>query len=353
MKKIFLFIFLMFAPIVFAENNQDYIVDNLKVVRIDKDATTAREKAITKGQRDAFNIILSRLSIDDTNSMAITDEEISQMLRSIQIKDEKITDSSYRATLMVEFSPDYVKYILNKYRITKFSPTYDSYLIVPVLNEDGVTYLWEKSNRWTNFFNKNVKSSNGIFLVDNDFASKSLIDIGYFKKPNFSNFTNLAELYGVNNVVAVVGNYNTNDNVIYTKIYVMSNKRTRNATLNYQMQNIDNPDIDFNNASIKIVEYLNGLSDGNANQGETTANENQRSDMYIFAPISSLKDFNNIDKVLKNNKRIINANLKSLEKNLAIYSIKYVDNDIESLITSLESDGFTVNEKKSGLYIFM
>ena len=335
MKKIFLFIFLMFAPIVFAENNQDYIVDNLKVVRIDKDATTAREKAITKGQRDAFNIILSRLSIDDTNSMAITDEEISQMLRSIQIKDEKITDSSYRATLMVEFSPDYVKYILNKYRITKFSPTYDSYLIVPVLNEDGVTYLWEKSNRWTNFFNKNVKSSNGIFLVDNDFASKSLIDIGYFKKPNFSNFTNLAELYGVNNVVAVVGNYNTNDNVIYTKIYVMSNKRTRNATLNYQMQNIDNPDIDFNNASIKIVEYLNGLSDGNANQGETTANENQRSDMYIFAPISSLKDFNNIDKVLKNNKRIINANLKSLEKNLAIYSIKYVDNDIESLITSL------------------
>ena len=352
MKKIFIFLFLMFAPVVFAETNEDYAIDNLRVSRIDKDATTAREKAIIKGQRDAFNIVLARLSIDDSNGVIITDDEISQMLRSMQIRNEKITDNSYSATLTLEFSPDYVKYTLNKHRITKFSTAFDSYLIVPVLNENGNTYLWERSNRWTNFFNKNVKSSEGVFLVNSDFASKNLIDLDYFKKPKFSNFKNLADLYGVNNVVAVVGNYQANGNTIYTKIYVMSDKKIRNATLNYEMQNINNPDIDFNDASLKIIEYLDGLR----NKSETqyaAAPQIQRDGIYVFAPISSLKDFNNVDKILKNDKNVITATLKSLEKNLAIYFVKYENNDITSLISSLESDGFTISEKKNGLYIFI
>ncbi|MDD2840771.1 MAG: hypothetical protein PHY80_06740, partial [Rickettsiales bacterium] len=303
MKKIFVFIFLMFAPIVFAETEQDYVIDNLKVSRIDKDATTARQKAIAKGQRDAFDIILARLFIDASNSLMITDDEISQMLRSIQIKNEKITDNSYSANLMVEFSPDYLKYTLNKYKITKFSPTFDSYLIIPVLNEDGITYLWEKANRWNNFFKKNVKNTNNVFLIDNDFASKNLIDIDYFKKPNFSNFRNLAELYSVNNIAVVVGNYQKNDDIIYTKIYVLSDKRTKNATLNYQMQNLNNPDLDFNGASVKIIEYLDGLSSKNNNQ-YTVTSQVQKNGLYVFIPISSLKDFNNADKALKNNKNV-------------------------------------------------
>lgn len=342
----------MFAPVVFAETNENYTVDNLRVSRIDKDATTARQKAITKGQRDAFNIVLLRLSIDDTNGVIVSDDEISQMLRSMQIKNEKITDNSYSATLMLEFSPDYIKYTLNKHRITKFSTAFDSYLIVPILNENGTTYLWEKSNRWTNFFKKNVADAEGVFLVDNDFASKNLIDIDYFKKPRFSNFKNLADLYGVNNIVAVVGNYQANSNIIYTKIYVMSDKKVRNATLNYEMQNVNNPDIDFNDASIKIIEYLNSL--GNKTDTQYTAiPQNQRSGVYVFAPISSLKDYNNIDRVLKNDKNVITATLKSLEKNIAIYFVKCTDDDVESLISSLESDGFTVSEKKNGLYIFI
>ncbi len=342
----------MFAPLALADSDQNYIIDNIKVSRTDKDATTARQKAITKGQRDAFNIILNRLSIDDSNSIVISDEEISQMLRSIQIKNEKITDNSYSANLMIEFSPDYVKYTLDKYKITKFSPTFNSYLIIPILSEDGTTYLWERSNRWYGFFKKNAKSANSIFLIDNDFSSRNLIDLDYFKRPNFSNFKNIAELYDVNNVVLVVGNYQKNSNIIYTKIHVLNNKRTKNATLNYQMQNINNPNLDFNDASLKIIEYLDSLNEANNNQ-YNSAPQGQRSGSYVFVPISSLKDFNNADRALKSNKNVITATLKSLDKKLAIYFVKYSDDDMESFISSLKSDGFTVSEKRSGLYIFM
>ncbi|HSQ98117.1 MAG TPA: hypothetical protein VLL98_05390 [Rickettsiales bacterium] len=354
MKKIFILIFLLFSQFAFAETEEDYIIDNLKVNRSDKDATTAREKAITKGQRDAFNIILARLSIDDTNSMAISDEEISQMLRSLQIKNEKITDNSYSATLTLEFSPDYVKYILNKYKITKFSPVFDSYLIIPVLKEDGNTYVWERNNRWTNFFNKNVKENNNIFLIENDFASKNLVDTASLNKPIFSKFRNLAELYNVNNIVVVIGNYNKITNVIDTKIYVLSNRRSRNAALNYEMQNPNNPNLDFNDASIKIIEYLNGLASLDLENNEYSySSQNQREGTYIFVKISSIKDYNNINKILRNNKNITSANLKSIEKKLAIYFVKYKDNDLQSLISSLEADGFSVSEKRNGLFIFI
>lgn len=353
MKKILIFIFLLFSPYVFAETDQDYIINNLKVNMTDKDATTAREKALAKGQRDAFNIILARLYIDNTNSMAISDEEISQMLRSLQIKNERITDNSYSATLMIEFSPDYVKYTLNKYRITKFSPTFSSYLVIPVLTEDGRTYIWEQNNRWTKFFTKNLKGNNNILLVENDFASKNLINVSSLDQPNFSRFQNLAELYNVNNIVIVEGNYNKDADYIDTKIYVLNINKTRNASLNYQMQNPKNPDSDFDGASLKIIDYLNGLNSNSENNQYTQISEDETEGTYIYAKIGSLKDYNNVNKILRNNRNIITANLKSIEKDLVVYFVKYKDNDLQSLISSLEADGFSVNEKRNGLYIFI
>ena len=143
MKKLFVLLFLLYSSILFADIQNKYLVEDIRVNRIDEDANLAREKAITKGQRDAFNLVLDRLEIDSSNGMLISDDEISQMLRSMQVKNEKITNNSYTANLMVEFSPEYVNFILKKNKITKFSSKYNSYLILPLLKEDNNTYFWD------------------------------------------------------------------------------------------------------------------------------------------------------------------------------------------------------------------
>ena len=295
MRKFFIILFLFYSSFLFAENKNNFLVENIKINRVDKDANIARQKAITKAQRDAFNTVLNRLSIDDTNGIAITDDEISTILRSIQINNEKITSNSYSATLTIEFNPEYVNYMLKKYRITKFSPKHNSYLIIPILKEDGNVYLWEKNNKWMSLFLRNLKNNNNsVFLIEDDFSSRNLLNKRMLEKPSFNNFKNLAELYNINNIVLIDSEFQKDINVIDIKINIISDKEERKATLKYELENINKPILDFNNASIKIIEYVNNLSKNN-NEVNTVENyKESKTGTLVFVPISSLSAFNNV-----------------------------------------------------------
>ena len=194
MKKVFVFIFCAIC-LMFGNANADtiYNITDFRVSKYDKDATTARKIAMTQGQRKAFNTVLERIGIDSSNGILVTDEEISQMIRSMQIKNERITNNSYSATLTLEFSPDYIQYTLDKYKISKSSPRLDSYLIIPVLKENGETYMWSKNNKWFDAFKNNLKTAKNIFLVRDDFSSRNAIDIDDLdKKPTFTKFKNIS-----------------------------------------------------------------------------------------------------------------------------------------------------------------
>lgn len=351
MKKLFFVIFLLF-PLLANAVDSDYVIENLKIGKTDKDATTARQKAMLQGQRKAFNTILERLDIDSSNGIVVGDDEISQMLRSMQIKNEKITNNSYNAVLTLEFSPEYIKYILNKYKITKYSPKLDSYLIIPVLNTDDEMYLWEKSNKWVSAFKKNIIGNKNIILIDDDYSSRNAINKDYFKNPTYSKFDIVANLYNVNNIAVVIGTYNKGDELIKIKIKVMNPENTRNAIMNYEVENLNNINADFDAASMKIIEYINKLNEKDGNNTIVPKYSNSETGtVHIFAPISSIGEYNNVSKILEKNKSITELKLKVLSKNMAIYSAKYYNNDLKMLIQSLKSDGFSVSEKKDGLYI--
>lgn len=353
MKKLLVIIFLIFPLLLQAADNYDYIVNNIRITKVDKDATTARQKAMFQGQRDAFDVILSRLNIDLSNSILISDSEISETIRSMQIKNERITNNSYSANLMVEFSPDYFSYILNKYKISKYSPKLNSYLIVPILNESGETYLWEKNNRWFSAFKKNLIGNKNMVLVGDDYSSRNAIDKDNFKDPTYSKFKDVTDLYNVNNVVIVTGNYNKNGDLIKIKIKIMDPNKTKNVSLNYEVENLNNVNIDFSGAAVKIIDYIDSLSEAEKIQEDNSKSLNlEVGSIYMFVPISSIVDYNNIRNMLNNNKSITELKLKMLTKNMAIYSIKFYNNDTEFLIKSLKSQGFSISQKKDGLYIF-
>ncbi len=351
MKKILFVIFLLFPLMVNATNGVDYTINNLKIGKIDKDATTARQKAMIQGQREAFNTILERLDIDPSNGIIVSDDEISQMLRAMQIKNERITNNSYHAVLILEFSPDYVAYILNKYKINKYSPKLDSYLVIPVLNENNETYFLERNNRWLNAFRKNLVGNRNIILISDDYSTRNAIDKDYFKNPSYSKFKNVADLYNVNNIAVITGNYNKGGDLIKIKIKIMNPDNTRNALMDYEIENLNNVNLDFDSAAIKIIEYIDKLSEKEKENNPVNYPSLDSGSIYIFAPISSIGEYNNINGVLQSNKNITELRLKMLSKNMAVYSVKYYNNDLDFLIDSLKRSNFSVSKKKNGLYI--
>lgn len=351
MKKIFIILFLLLPTLVFAENTNNYLVENLYISMIDEDATTARSNAITYAQRQAFNTILNRLGIDTSNSVIISDNEISQMLRSMQIKNEKITTKSYSATLTLQFSPEYIKYTLSKYKISQYSPHFDSYLIVPVIKNGDNIYLWEKENKWLDPLTRNARGTTGVLVIKDNYSTRNLIDLEYFKKPKYNNFKKLASLYGTNNVVLVVGEENKEDKLIDTKIYVLNENKATNAYLKYEMKdkNIDN---DYYNASIEIVKYIDGLLVEDKNKTEYNVIDRNDGYINIYAPLSSIQDYINVKHKLAINKDITQINLKMISQKMAVFTVKYSSN-INNLVQSLKNIGFTTSNKKEGIYVFL
>lgn len=351
MKKIFIILFLLLPTLVFAENTNNYLVENLYISMIDEDATTARSNAIAYAQRQAFNTILNRLGIDTSNSVIISDNEISQMLRSMQIKNEKITTKSYSATLTLQFSPEYIKYTLSKYKISQYSPHFDSYLIVPVIKNGDNIYLWEKENKWLDPLTRNARGTTGVLVIKDNYSTRNLIDLEYFKKPKYNNFKKLASLYGTNNVVLVVGEENKEDKIIDTKIYVLNENKATNAYLKYEMKdkNIDN---DYYNASIEIVKYIDGLLVEDKNKTEYNVIDRNDGYINIYAPLSSIQDYINVKHKLAINKDITQINLKMISQKMAVFTVKYSSN-INNLVQSLKNIGFTTSNKKEGIYVFL
>lgn len=351
MKKIFIILFLLLPTLVFAENTNNYLVENLYISMIDEDATTARSNAIAYAQRQAFNTILNRLGIDTSNSVIISDNEISQMLRSMQIKNEKITTKSYSATLTLQFSPEYIKYTLSKYKISQYSPYFDSYLIVPVIKNGDNIYLWEKENKWLDPLTRNARGTTGVLVIKDNYSTRNLIDLEYFKKPKYNNFKKLASLYGTNNVVLVVGEENKEDKLIDTKIYVLNENKATNAYLKYEMKdkNIDN---DYYNASIEIVKYIDGLLVEDKNKTEYNVIDRNDGYINIYAPLSSIQDYINVKHKLAINKDITQINLKMISQKMAVFTVKYSSN-INNLVQSLKNIGFTTSNKKEGIYVFL
>lgn len=351
MKKIFIILFLLLPTLVFAENTNNYLVENLYISMIDEDATTARSNAITYAQRQAFNTILNRLGIDTSNSVIISDNEISQMLRSMQIKNEKITTKSYSATLTLQFSPEYIKYTLSKYKISQYSPHFDSYLIIPVIKNGNNIYLWEKENKWLDPLTRNARGTTGVLVIKDNYSTRNLIDLEYFKKPKYNNFKKLASLYGTNNVVLVVGEENKENKLIDTKIYVLNENKATNAYLKYEMKdkNIDN---DYYNASIEIVKYIDGLLVEDKNKTEYNVIDRNDGYINIYAPLSSIQDYINVKHKLAINKDITQINLKMISQKMAVFTVKYSSN-INNLVQSLKNIGFTTSNKKEGIYVFL
>jgi len=352
MRKLLILLFLFIPLFANADNSDMYVINDLEIAQVDKDATTARQRAMLDGQREAFNIILERMGIDATNGILVSDDEILQMLRSMQIKDEKITNNSYEALLTMEFSQDYVSHFLNKYNITKYSPKLNSYLIVPILNERGNAYLLQKDNRWMAAFKGNLNNNKNILLIDNNYSTRNLVNKLSFKNPVYSNFQSLADLYNVNNVVIVDGTYDRRESLIKIKIRIMTSNGIKNATMDYEVENANDLTLDFNSAASKIIEYLEGLDKGSMNGNFIDISKLESGIIYLHVPISSIGDYNDIAAILNNNRNIFELKLKMLSKNMAIYLVKYRDNDLKLLIDSLKADGFSVNEKKDGLYIF-
>ncbi|MEW5727112.1 MAG: DUF2066 domain-containing protein [Pseudomonadota bacterium] len=110
--------------------------------------TQAKEQAIADGQRQAFRLLLERLTAPEDHPRLPAVDGI-EYVRDFSVEQERSTAVRYLATLTVRFNPPAVRKLLRDAGINYAEPRGRSVVVVPVFQPaQGKPVLWDDPNPW-------------------------------------------------------------------------------------------------------------------------------------------------------------------------------------------------------------
>lgn len=152
-------------------------VDAFQVKGIDVDVTAAnvsaaKEQAIADGQRQAFRILLERITVASDHGR-LPKVDGTQYVRDFAIDQERSSSVRYIAALSVRFNAAAVKKLLRDAGISYAEVRARTVVMVPVLKIAGRALLWDDPNPWRAAWT--AQSGNG--LVPLTVPSGELADV--------------------------------------------------------------------------------------------------------------------------------------------------------------------------------
>lgn len=345
----------------------DFSVNNVTVDVKAENSIEARNTAMIKARRNAYDILLSRLlDVNERTRFNNADDSIiSSLVDNFEINREKLSQKRYLANISINFNPQAVQAYLGR---TQNMPSYNddsgSYTILngqapkAVLNETSLTHsktilllpwygqgndvtLWRESNLWKNAWDSYLSSTpstqNFITLPIGD-----ITDIQSFNPKKPLSF----DKAGLNRLLK---RYNA-DFALIAMADTLSNNMTRVSV--YQSTNMTPRFIDrfvtkmtesesFNSLYPAIYKTLDtikktsfqtapSLNDTNIAINETPS---FAVDNTVSTPIeaeirlNSLQQWIGIKQSLNLVDGISNMNIKSLSANRAVISFRFSGND--------------------------
>ena len=120
-----------------SSENPVYTISNFQVWADARDAVSAKKAALEDGKVVAFAQLVRRLSLMQAGKKAATPGagQISQMITSLAVRDEKNSNTEYLATLDFQFSEDAVKRYLRGQRVPYLDRQAPVLTVVPVVDQ--------------------------------------------------------------------------------------------------------------------------------------------------------------------------------------------------------------------------
>lgn len=159
------------APIMAVASDDVFVVQRVPVQAQGETATAAKSIAQSQGRRRAADILFRRLTVEDDwtflpnfargepasaggdpnlgkSAIALSDGGLEALEASFEVYAEKSSATTYRAYITYRFKPDAVRRLLKSARIPYSETQTRKALVLPVLQTDKSSYLWESNNPW-------------------------------------------------------------------------------------------------------------------------------------------------------------------------------------------------------------
>lgn len=350
--KFTIFVLLISSSAFAGESSNIYFIENVSANAISKTPKDAKTIASNGARRDAFLILLTRLSMSSLVADSVSNDDIFDMIVSEQINDEKIAGSNYSATFGITFSKSAVDRILKAKTqkgnaITKDSDE-ESYLIVPVKMVKRTPpdryLLWESTNEWRPAMMAALrdKSITRFVVPDDDIANIAVLNHDNIDTIEFSRIETMLSRYDASAAYIAFFYYDNSENKVSITLQNIRKMQKRQVKLSFA--NTDRLPYDelLKKVSGKLVEYL--LSSKSADNIRSNAKL-----IKIEVPITSLGNWLMIRNKLEASNLISQLNIDSISRDYVEITVNYVDSRID-IIDSFTKAGFVLDKKGDDLY---
>lgn len=338
-------------PTIAQEDKNIFMVENVEVKTKGKSPSSARTIAVNNARRDAFLILLTRLELSLSIADNISDEEISDMIRSEQVINEKIAGNNYSATFNITFAKNFVDHILSQKTNQKGSALESKdkeiYLAIPILSEKNEYLIWEDNNKWQmaikNFI-KQKKISKKIIIPEASVDNVTILSKDNIAKIDYLQLEPIIEQYKAGSAYLLFLNFNENENKALVKVLHLRKLQKNQFKLSFTNTNKISYDELINNVAQKTIEYLEESTVGR----DKNFNSNL---IKLGLNVKSISEWLNIKKIIENSNLVDEINILSISKNYVEISLNYVSSEksIEEAFTKI---GVIITKKSDNFYTY-
>jgi hypothetical protein len=348
MSRIFSLFFLLFfaaANISYADDNSTYLVEDVVVSVTNKTPSAARIVAVATARRDAFLILLTRIGLRINLADNITNDEISEMVRSEQIEEEKIAGNNYSATFNIMFAKDFVEHILAQKTIDKTEEKKEeTYLLIPAEIVKRKPILWEEENHWKMAIEKNLnkKAREKFIIPQADVANLAVLNRNNVELVDYLGLEPMISRYNTSAAYTLFFNYDEIENKVTVSVTYLRKLQKKIFKLGFV--NVDRLDREslMDKVAIKTIEYL--LT------AQPSENKILTSGLiHIGIPISSLGNWLMIKNKIESSGFVSQLNTESISRDYVLISVNYVNGKAE-IDEAFAKIGLPLDKKSENFY---
>jgi len=246
----------------------EYGVDNVVVDAQGKDASDARAKAMTVGEKDAFSQLILRLTPSGATQILkqVTPAQVSAAVHGFTVTDEKMTADHYHATLNYTFDPRQIQALIPAPaappQMASSSPVpalaSKAVLVLPVYNDNGAAMLWQDENKWRNlWYEAALESGGGLVVVpQGDINDRIDVDDTNVNAATPDTLKRMYGRYGVSQIIVLSASYNQKADPKPTLEVIVKKLlpgKIETSQMNYTIHSTENLDTLMSRASNDIA----------------------------------------------------------------------------------------------------
>ena len=356
LMKILFFLNLFFSLSLFGYDAQSpYMVKNIQVEEKDTSAKAAKDKALLNAPVDAFRVLVDRM-VPEEDLVKIpenlTEAQITPMIKSFSVDDEKTTPKKYSATLTYEFDGDLVKAFFDQHFVAYVENFIPDILVLPVVIDGAKNILWEEDNLWMKVWKDRENSKTRLVykIPLGDFSDISTLSAVELIKEDHQKIGLMADKYALQDVVVCYLRlvYNQHDQTLsHIEIQPFHHSFSPSQPVKFHSFIKSVP---FNEDSLKKIkqEILNLLWQTFKKSGDqTSANQEE---FLCNIVTEDLKTWEDIRKKLQNVRSVKNIKILSLSKGVSQISFTF-PGDMGFLNEELAKQGLVLHQESTQWYL--